>query len=58
MTLRKSATEVSASLPKLAAFLDDAEVDVLAYVSFPPATTKQSRGSAHGTLDCFAFGSQ
>jgi transposase-like protein len=34
---RRVADQLRPKLPKLAAFLDDAEVDVLAYMSFPPA---------------------
>lgn len=33
---RRVADQLRPKLPKLAAFLDDAEVDVLAYMSFPP----------------------
>src|SRR3954452_15223053 len=34
---RRVADQLRPKLPKLAAFLDEAEVDVLAYMSFPPA---------------------
>ncbi|MFT3940278.1 IS256 family transposase [Rhodopseudomonas sp.] len=34
---RRVADQLRPKLPKLAAFLDDAETDVLAYMSFPPA---------------------
>ena len=34
---RKVADQLRPKLPKLAAFMDDAEVDVLAYMDFPPA---------------------
>jgi transposase-like protein len=34
---RRVADQLRPKLPKLAAFLDDAEVDVLAYMNFPPA---------------------
>ncbi len=36
MQWRRVADQLRPKLPKLAAFLDDAEVDVLAYMSFPP----------------------
>jgi putative transposase len=34
---RKVADQLRPTLPKLAAFMDDAETDVLAYMTFPPA---------------------
>jgi len=37
---RKVADQLRPKLPKLAAFLDEAETDVLAYMTFPPHRTK------------------
>jgi putative transposase len=42
---RRVADQLRAKLPKLAAFLDEAEVDVLAYMTFPPA----HRAKLHST---------
>jgi Transposase, Mutator family len=42
---RKVADQLRPKLPKLAAFLDEAETDVLAYMSFPP----QHRTKLHST---------
>lgn len=42
---RKVADQIRPKLPKLAAFMDDAETDVLAYMSFPAA----HRAKLHST---------
>lgn len=42
---RRIADQLRPKLPKLAAFLDEAETDVLAYMSFPP----QHRAKLHST---------
>src|SRR5207244_5147690 len=42
---RKVADQLRPKLPKLAAFLDEAETDVLAYMTFPP----QHRTKLHST---------
>ena len=42
---RRVADQLRPKLPKLAAFLDDAEADVLAYMTFPP----QHRTKLHST---------
>jgi putative transposase len=38
---RKVADQLRPNLPKLAAFLDEAETDVLAYMTFPPQHRKR-----------------
>jgi putative transposase len=47
---RHVADQIRPKVPKLAALLDDAETDVLAYMSFPaahrPSSTRQTRWSA------------